>query len=383
MRTPHPPARTAIGCMCGTSLDAVDAVLVRASGAGLSLGPVEVVAARSAPMPARAVFARLADGQGVSAGETAGAALELGETHAGLCRALIEDAGGTTPDLVCAHGQTVWHKPPVGWQALNPWPIARAIGCPVLFDLRGSDLAGGGQGAPLTPLADWVLFRDPHADRVLVNLGGFCNATWLPHGAGPDRVRACDVCACNQVLDAAARAGIGRAYDADGAAAARGRVDGGAATELRSLLDAQADGRRSLGSGDECRGWVARWGGRLDGPSLLATACDGVAGAIARGIGRLGRGEVLLAGGSANNRTLVRAIADAAGVTVRRTDDAGVPAPWREGACFAVLGLLAEDGVEIALPGVTGRAGPIPLSGAWIRPAQQAQRAPRPTGGTC
>lgn len=378
----HP--RLAIGCMSGTSLDGLDAVLVRARGSGVNLHDVEIVQGVSVDLGGAGVLRRLAAGEAVAAAEIAGAALALGRAHAEACRTLCEQAGIDRPALVCVHGQTVWHRAPVGWQVINPWPVARELGCPVVFDLRGSDLAGVGQGAPLTPLADWVLFRHERVGRVIVNLGGFCNATVLMPGGGPDTVRAADLCACSQVLDAAARAGIGKAFDPDGSHAASGRADDAAAGELTAALDAQGEAGRSLGSGDEGGAWVARWSGRLTGDDLLASACRGVGAAVARGLGRLtkvdgaGSGEVYLAGGSVRNRTLVRAIADATGGTVRLTDDLGVPAAWREGACFAVLGLLLADGQEVALPGVTGRAGPIPLSGAWILPTTD-----RPTAGTC
>ena len=111
-------------------------------------------------------------------------------------------------DLVVAHGQTVFHAPPASWQLLNAAPIARAVRAPVVFDLRQADLAAGGQGAPITPLADWIMLRahgPAAAGRAIVNLGGFCNVTILPSGAGPEGVRGMDVCPCNHLLDGVAR----------------------------------------------------------------------------------------------------------------------------------------------------------------------------------
>jgi anhydro-N-acetylmuramic acid kinase len=129
---------------------------------------------------------------------------------------------------------------------------------------------------------------------------------------------------------------------------------------------------------------VDAWARRLGGEDLLATACRGVAMGIAAGLAGSGSGAVYVGGGSARNATLMRELERTLGGPVRRTDDLGVAAPWREGACFAVLGLLAMDGVEITLPGVTGRRGPIPLSGAWILPPHPgpAPHPPhRPTAG--
>lgn len=374
--------RHAIGFMSGTSLDGLDAVLLRAAGRGLSMASVTVVDGISVALGGQQSLSRLAAGEPLSAGEIASAALELGVVHAQAARTLCDRAGLKRPDLACAHGQTVWHRPPIGWQVLNPWPIVRELGCPVVFDLRGADLAAGGQGAPLTPLADWVLFRDPVERRAVVNLGGFCNATILEPGGGPDTVRGADLCACNQVLDAAARAATGEAFDPGGRHAAGGAADRRATDELLAVLASQSRTGASLGSGDEARAWVDGWREKLPGNDLLASACAGVGQAIGEGVRRMAGADaaVYFAGGSVQNRTLMRAIGDALGRPARTTEDAGVPAQWREAACFAVLGLLAADGVEIALPGVTGRAGPIPFSGAWMYPPQNG---PRPIADTC
>ncbi len=102
-------------------------------------------------------------------------------------------------DLVVAHGQTVYHAPPLSWQLCAPGPIAHALQVPVLCDLRSADIAAGGQGAPITPIADHILFRHAREARAVVNLGGFCNITTLPAGDDATRVRGGDVCACNQV----------------------------------------------------------------------------------------------------------------------------------------------------------------------------------------
>jgi len=367
--------------MAGTSLDGVDAVLLRVTGRGLGMALDAVLDAVSVPLGGGQLLAQLARGGSADAGAIALACLELGKSHQLACRTLCDRAGIDRPDLVCAHGQTVWHTPPVGWQAFNPWPIAHDLRCPVVYDLRSADLNAGGQGAPITPLADWVLFRHPEQNRLIVNLGGFCNATNLDAGEQPGSIRAKDLCACNQVLDAASRAGIDRAFDPDGASAACGRVHPPAEAELFACLLGQLLEGRSLGSGDEAGRWVSEWSPRLSGQDLLATACRGVARAIAAGLAGMGSGAVYVGGGSARNATLMRDIEHTLGRPVRRTDDLGVAAAWREGACFAVLGLLAMDGVEITLPSVTGRDGSIPLSGAWILPPHPGHAAHRPTAG--
>ncbi len=399
--TTGPGPRCSIGCMTGTSLDGLDVAVVEARGSGAELSDVRVVGWASRPLAERGVLAALAAGEPVDAGSITLAAASLGTAHAEACAEAWEAAGRALaverPALVCVHGQTVFHRPPLSWQLINPWPIAHRLGCPVVFDLRGADLQGGGEGAPITPIADWVLFGSDLETRVIVNLGGFCNATVLPRGGPLGRVSAFDVAPCNQVLDHASRRAIGRPFDPGGSHAAAGRADQRATAELAETLERVGSARdaavprRSLGTGDECTAWVDAWLGRLSGPDLLASACAGIGGTIARAIRASAPGTptIGLAGGSVANRALVGALEDAAGAPVVSVSELGVRgegggpvlAEQREAAGFAVLGLLLADGVEIALPRVTGRPGSIPLSGAWIRPLDIPGRAHRQTVG--
>lgn len=352
--------------MTGTSLDGLDMAAVRIAGEGLGMR-CEVLGVESALLgelggPLRA----LASGVAMPAFEIAELALRFGQLHAETAKALAHSVGGC--DLCSAHGQTICHAPPVSWQLLNPWPIARALGCPVVTDLRGADLANGGQGAPLTPIADWVLFRDPSEDRAIVNLGGFCNCTLLPAGCGVEAVRGFDVCACNQVIDAAARAGIGAPYDGGGTAALNGSIHDAALNELVGALNAQSEAERSLGTGDEAWRWVEHWRPKLIGDDLCATAVAGVACVIAHALSRMEFGansKVALAGGGAHNAALAQEIRARSKHTIDTTEQMGVHPDAREAVCFAVLGALCQDGVEIALQSVTG-AGSSMLAGSWI-----------------
>lgn len=360
--------RLAFGFMTGTSLDGLDAAAVRLAGEGLSirLERVEGAASLAFPGDLMQVLRALASGEAVKAAETARAARALGELHADAARALIERAG--RPDLACAHGQTVFHAPPDSWQLFNPWPLAVAAGCPVVHDLRGADLAAGGQGAPITPIADWALFRDEGESRAIVNLGGFCNITLLPAGGAPDDVRGMDVCACNHLLNAAARRTLGEPFDRDGAAALRGRPDPAAVDALAARLIAQRAEGRSLGTGDELGSALAPLIGRLDAHDALASVVAATARAIAQSVKSAGGvGRVLLAGGSARNAALVAALGrELAPTPAEPLDAAGVPATHREAACFALLGALCADRTPITLPAITGVAAPAPISGAWI-----------------
>ena len=364
--------------MTGTSIDGMDLALVRITGTGLEMR-AGLVGFRSAELGTLGPRLRAAaEGQPATAAEFAALALEFGTLHARELRALLVASAVDRVDLAAVHGQTVFHKPPVSWQLLNAHPIAEELRCDVVHDLRGTDLASGGQGAPLTPLADWILYRAPHA-RAVVNLGGFANVTLLPPDAPPadglhpvHAIRGRDVCACNQLLDRAARRAIDRAFDAEGATAASAPPDPDAAADLRASL-APGDAGRSLGSGDEAFPWIDRHAHRLPAAVLLSTVAHAVGTVIGEALRAAGARDVVVAGGGARHRPLVRAIAVAAGAPVLDSGDLGVPAAAREAAGWAVLGALAQDGVPVALPAITGAPAhadaaccPRRVHGSWI-----------------
>ena len=315
--------RYAVGCMTGTSLDGLDAVLVEAEGVGLDLR-VRTLARTGVELGALAFgLGAATSGTPMSAGDFSRLALELGELHAQVVGELV-DRSGLEPAVCALPGQTVVHAPPISMQLINPWPVAQRLGCPVIHDLRGADLAAGGQGAPITPLADWVLFRSEEADRAIVNLGGFCNVTSLPAGLDTQGVQGFDVCVCNQVLDSCARAALGMPYDHEGRAALAGTPDCDAVDALRDVLRGQSTAGRSLGSG-----------------------------------------FAVLAGGGVRNAALVRAIEDVVG-PCQTTEAFGIGVQEREAVCVAVLGLLALDGVVYTQASITGRTRPLMAEGSWI-----------------
>ncbi|MFN0012579.1 MAG: anhydro-N-acetylmuramic acid kinase [Phycisphaerales bacterium] len=375
--------RHVVGCMTGTSIDAIDAalVVVRSRGLGMTASAEGFV---SRPLGGAGALAgrlrQLAEQAPMSAGDIAALSREFSLLHADVVR---EVRGSGPLDLVCVHGQTVFHKPPLSWQMVNGSVIAHEVKVPVVFDLRAADLAAGGQGAPITPIADLVLFGSTAEQRAVVNLGGFCNITLLPRlaeaasetdmdaarRAALPHVRGGDVCACNHVLDAIARRALGVPFDADGQAACSGTVHDEALDDLLGVFAAQRAAQRSLGTGDEVASWIGRqWrgGAGVSGPDLCATACEAIADAIVRHVAARGVevGRLLLAGGGVKNRALVRAIGSAATCPAETTAKHGVQPEAREAVCFAVLGALCQDRVPITLAQVTGVQVP-PVAGVW------------------
>lgn len=357
--------RWAIGAMTGTSLDALDASLVRTEGSGLDLRVRVERHITHALDPVRARLRAACDGAAMSAKDLATLALDFGRLHADALAPLAE----SRPIAVAAiHGQTVFHAPPVSWQLLNPWPIAQRLGCAVASDLRGADLAAGGQGAPITPLADWIAFRHTKATAI-VNLGGFCNITWLPAAAqGPAAIRGADICPCNHLLDASSRKALGTPYDADGAGARAGAVSEPEARGLAALLERAEAAGRSLGTGDEATGWVEA--SKLPPHALLATVAHAVGVHIGRAAVRAGHDRVVLAGGGSRNAALTAAIRfGVPGAEILASAELGVPVEARESMEMAILGLLALDRTPITLPAVTGRGASRCVDAVWCLPA--------------
>lgn len=367
---PSPGARTVVGCMSGTSADGIDAAAVRVSGRGLD-AQHHSLAFASVPYGSLAEPVRaLQRGSAMAAAEIASLSRDLALLHAELVRGMVAQAG--QPDLIVMHGQTIHHAPPVSWQLASPAVVAAALDCDVMADLRAADLAEGGQGAPITPLADWLLMRDrsptPNA-RAIINLGGFCNATILPAGASPESIEGFDVCLCNQLLDHACVSRTGQPFDEGGARALRGSADPAISARIAEHLASQHGAGRSLGSADECIG-LADLAAGLAPDDALATVADAVAHAIAQVVGAVVAPEWFAAGGGTRNAALMRALArhaSAHDAALATTESIGVATQAREAIAMAALGAAARDGASITLHGVTGRRTRRVMDGTFTR----------------
>jgi anhydro-N-acetylmuramic acid kinase len=364
-------ARRVVGCMTGTSIDALDAALIEWRGTGLA-ARVRLLRCGTYALGAalRDGLRRAARQEPLSAGALARLAAALARRHVRAVQALC---GARPPDLIAAHGQTIFHAPPLSWQLFDAAPVARHCRAPVIYDLRAADLAAGGQGAPITPLADFMLFRDPREARVLLNLGGFANFTWLPavarKSADLAEIRGGDLCACNQLLDHAARRWLKRPLDRDGRTALRGMVSERLLAWLIDSLSDQPRARRSLGTQDERCELIARIerrAARLRPADRLRTLCAALAQTIADALP--GADRVLAAGGGVHNRALLDELRARCRTPLVCSDTAGIPAGYREAIAMAVLGALSQDGVPITLPRVTRVPSPAPLAGVWCDP---------------
>ena len=349
--------------MTGTSIDGIDAVLIQATGHGLDM-QVDVIDARHDELgPLAPLLRAIAQGQPHSASQFAHASTALGQACATSIEALLKAHG--QPTCIALHGQTVHHAPPTSLQLIDPSPVVAKTGIPTVIGQRAGDLACDGQGAPITPLADWVLYRNS-GPRVIVNLGGFANATALPGAdASPAAIAGADLCPCNHLLDTLSRTRLQRPFDVDGACAAAGSADATAAHRLATdLLNATShQDAHAMGEADlhlHCLEQLHA----LSPNDAAATLSQALARVIADRASALGPGPLALAGGSTRHTALVHALADACTVDVALLQDAST----REGAALAVLALLELDGIAPTLPQVTNRTpGPCP-GGLWMAP---------------
>ena len=187
--------RIIAGAMSGTSADGVDVALVSIAGRGLEMR-IELLARHHRAFGAelRENIGRIRMGTAVSIGEIARCGRDISLIYAVAVNETLVISGISAEKIaaVAAHGQTLFHDPPDTVQWLDPALVAAEVGCAVVSDFRRADCAAGGQGAPLVPLADYLLFRDERKNRVLLNIGGIANITYLPAGGGIDGVIAFD-----------------------------------------------------------------------------------------------------------------------------------------------------------------------------------------------
>ncbi len=339
--------------LSGTSHDGIDLAVVEFSVAGQVL-QARLGEHRTVPYSdeLRAdLVAALPPGR-IGMAEVCALDVRTGQEFAAAAASVTEEF-----DLVCSHGQTVFHWVQDGavrgtLQIGQPAWIAEATGVPVVSDLRTADVAAGGQGAPLVPLLDRMLLAPFVADgrpAAALNLGGIANVTVCVPGRP---VRAWDTGPANALLDAAAGG-----LDRDGELAAAGTVDRGLLAELLREPFYALDPPKSTGKELFTAGYVQQFLTRdVSRPDLLAT----LTALTARTVGDALRGVdvVVASGGGLHNPTLVRALAQELGETELLTSDAlGCPGDVKEAVAFALLGFAHVAGLPGNVPGCTGARG--------------------------
>jgi anhydro-N-acetylmuramic acid kinase len=366
--------------MSGTSLDGVDAVVIALRGEARTLGwKLEEHHAAPFPEALRRRLAAAAEGEPVGAAEIGRLHYALGEVYAACVIELLGQARLDPIEVVALglSGQTVFHQSAresgaggITLQLGSAAVVAERTGIRVVSDLRAADVAAGGEGAPLVPYADWLLFRDAEESRVILNLGGIANLTAIPAGAASQDVIAFDTGPGNMVMDGIVRELSGGTHDQGGQRAARGRVDEallkfGLADPFFALEPPRSTGRERFG-----RAFVERWiaegrGLGLGDDDLVATAAALTAESVANALRRFvpaGTDALYAAGGGAKNPALLEQLAQRLEpVTVDTTAALRMPVDCREAAAFAVLAHETLAGRPSNLARVTGAVRPVAL----------------------
>ncbi|MET8449254.1 anhydro-N-acetylmuramic acid kinase [Streptomyces sp. NPDC005209] len=368
-----------IGLMSGTSYDAVDAAAaeLRLAGDRLVLRPLGMV---SEPYPdeLREDLAGSLPPAAVPLARVCRLDTRIGQAFAATAVRANRELCDGTAELVASHGQTVYHWAQDGrvhgtLQLGQPAWIAEATGLTVVADFRPRDVAAGGQGAPLVSLVDRLWLRGRPGTPVALNIGGIANLT-APDGTAFDTGPGC------ALIDAAARefSGGRLAYDADGALAARGRVREPLLERLLAEPYYALPAPKTTGKELFHHGYLRAAGvDGLPAEDVLATLTLLTARTVADGVRSVGATEVLASGGGTRNPALMALLRDRlSGVSLRTSDELGLPADAKEAYAFAVLGFLTAHGLPGTDPVATGARRPSVLGS--LTPGRDGLRLPAP-----
>lgn len=371
-----------IGLISGTSMDGIDAALVQITEVEHALG-VQTLAFRTVPYPPD-VLAELmrAVRQENTVAEICHMNFVLGELFAEAALQLMSERAVKPEDLLCvaSHGQTVWHQPePIAWQGRHirstmqigePAVIAERTGVTTVADFRVADVAAGGQGAPLVPYVDYLLFRHPAEGRILLNIGGIANMTAIPADATPDAVIAFDTGPGNALINAAMCIASGGkySYDPEGAYAQRHPVREEWLLELLqhpyfAQSPPKSTGRETFGE-PMVRKLLSRY--KLSNaehlvPTLTELTVRTIADAVRRYVLiKMSVARVIVSGGGVHNRTMMQRLAHLLPeLQLENSERYGIHPDAKEAVAFAVLGYLTVRQRPNNLPSATGASHPV------------------------
>jgi anhydro-N-acetylmuramic acid kinase len=347
-----------VGLMSGTSLDGIDAVLADFAAS------TPLVSTVYSPLadPLRLELGALLEPGHDELNRSALLGNALARAYAQVTRTLLASARVSIEDIAAigCHGQTVRHQPGRGYtiQLVNGALLAELAGARVVCDFRSRDVAAGGQGAPLVPAFHAAMFRHPVRNRVIVNLGGIANLTWLPANG---EIAGFDCGPANALLDGWAELHLGTRYDGEGRWAAGGTVLPDLLARFSADPYFSQPPPKSTGREYFNLEWVrARLAEDRRPQDVQATLAELGAAALAQAIGSHcpQADEVYLCGGGVANADLVgridRMLQDCAVASIARL---GVDPDWVEALAFAWLARATLAGRPGNVPGVTGARG--------------------------
>jgi len=391
-----------VGLMSGTSADAVDAALVNIVRRGKTPRIIPLAFA-SLPYP-RSLQQRILElSHHGRVDEICHMNAYLGELFAKAALRVIQKADHRPVDidLIGSHGQTIHHLPKgiresgIGLvrstlQIGEPAVIAERTGITTIANFRPRDMAAGGEGAPLVPYVHAIAFGHARRGRLVVNIGGISNVTYLPPGGGVGELRAFDTGPGNMVVDAIVREATNgaRTFDAGGRWALRGAVNQRLLTELMdhpflSQRPPKSTGREEFGASFVRRLLAKQRKARLSMEDLLATCALWTAEAIGSSR-RWVSGDihdVIVGGGGVSNRAIMESLQQVFATTpVSTFDDCGWSSKAFEATAFALLAHDTYYGQCTNVPQVTGARHPVLLGSVVPGRSHSFRKLPQRTG---
>lgn len=367
--------RTVCGLMSGTSLDGIDAAVVRFSPHISAPPTCALLSFCTVPLPDELLSMIVDSMEGKTNAEN------LSLVHAAFA-AFLSDAVRHACDkanieverldAIGSHGQTIWHQPvpqsidgvavASTLQIGSPSALAQHTGVPVVADFRAADIALGGQGAPLVPLFDYHFLAQTQRDIIALNIGGMANITLLPAGIASGHIRAFDTGPGNVLIDLATRKFFGKQYDTDGKIARDGIVLPRLLATLKeepfiTQAPPKSTGRELFTSAYLDQALKFNYMDTQPAEDPVRTVTEFTAWSIAENIRLFGNdsSRIVASGGGVHNATLMEALQrELPHAEIMTSEQYGIPSDAKEAMCFAYLAYRTLGGLSGNIPSVTG-----------------------------
>ncbi len=368
--------RIVVGLMSGTSVDGIDAALIEIKGNGINT-KIRQVDFVTIPFPVGFKEFVLKNSQTGTSDVANIARLNflIAQLYADAVSSLCHHAGITKDriDLIGSHGQTIHHLPQkvsmfgkevnATLQVGDPSVIAKLTGIITVGDFRVGDIALGGQGAPLVPYFDYLLFRSDKVSRALLNIGGIANVTYLPMGCRENEVVAFDTGPGNMVIDQLMEVLYEKGFDQNGATASSGLpkkdlLDFLMMDEFVLSAPPKSTGRERYGK-VYVQNILAKFGSYKKA-DIVATATEFTSAAVYENFKQFLANEetleeLIVSGGGAHNQFMTESLKHHfTGTNVKVVENLGISSDSKEAACFGVLANETISGNSTNLPQVTG-----------------------------
>ncbi|MFZ8764168.1 anhydro-N-acetylmuramic acid kinase [Enterococcus diestrammenae] len=367
----------AVGIMSGTSLDGIDTALVEITGV-LEKTRVKLVDFATKPYPKELLnqLHHALEAESVTVQQVSSLNFQLALSYAAVVKELCEQNQLTTGELayVASHGQTLFHQPetlgdfpPSTLQLGDAGVLAQLLQCTVVSNFREADMAVGGQGAPIVPFADFYCYQG-NKDRILQNIGGIGNLTWIKKGGSPADVVAFDTGPGNMVINELTRHFYDEAYDHDGKHAANGQVLPELVNHWLSLPYFAQPYPKTTGRELFGKTFVAKIIGEnfeIAPDDLIASATMLTAKSITQACAQLTTEpcELIIAGGGAYNPVMMAMIRQTvdANFIVKTQEDLGFSSDAKEAIAMVILAQHTLQKIPNNVPSATGARKPVVL----------------------